>query len=294
MIYSMTGYGRGVAENEEYILTVEMKSVNNRYLDIFVRMPRTIVNLEEPLKAQIKKKLSRGKFDVFVGLEFKEGIRKNLVLNSKLLEEYRNIHEQINENYGLTSSLRAMDLMKFPDVISASDMELKENALALLAKQATEQALNAILDMRRTEGERLKEDICQRCELLQQHIAYIEENSQTLEEEYRQRLREKLDTILEKSGYKADEQRIVQEAAILADKSCITEELVRFKSHINQLLHSFNTEEPVGRKLDFVLQEMNREVNTMGSKSDRLDIVDRVVMLKSELEKIREQIQNIE
>lgn len=294
MICSMTGYGRGISENEECSLVVEMKSINNRYLDIFVRMPRAMISLEEPLKNIIKKEISRGKLDVFVTLTFKEGLQKSLTLNSKLLDEYRNIHRTVSERYEISSQVRAVDLMKFPDVISVTDTEFIEESMTELLTNATEQAVSAIMEMRRLEGENLKVDIIQRCEILSRHIGYMEENVVSLEEEYREKLKEKITAILEKIGHQADEQRIVQEAAIMADKSCITEEIVRFKSHVQQLIQSLDMEEPVGRKLDFMIQEMNREVNTMGSKSDRLDIVDKVVILKSELEKIREQIQNIE
>lgn len=294
MICSMTGYGRGISENEECSLVVEMKSINNRYLDIFVRMPRAMISLEEPLKNIIKKEIGRGKLDVFVTLTFKEGLQKSLTLNSKLLDEYRNIHRTVSERYEISSQVRAVDLMKFPDVISVTDTEFIEESMTELLTNATEQAVAGLVEMRRLEGENLKRDIVQRCEILRGHIDYMEENIDSLEEEYREKLQDKLTAILEKMGHRADEQRIVQEAAIMADKSCITEEVVRFKSHIQQLIQSLDMEEPVGRKLDFIIQEMNREVNTMGSKSDRLDIVDKVVILKSELEKIREQIQNIE
>lgn len=294
MVCSMTGYGRGMSENEEYSLVIEIKSINNRHLDIFVRMPRLMISLEEQLKSIIKKSIYRGKLDVFVTLTFKSGLQKSLTLNETLLEQYMNIHHTVGEKYDSHSPIRAIDLMKFPDVISVTDTEFPEESMTALLLDAAQQAVSSLSAMRAVEGENLKRDIVERCRILENHIDYIEENASSLEEEYRKRLLEKLKAVLGKIGYEVDEQRVVQEAAIMADKSCITEELVRFRSHIEQMVRTLDEKEPVGRKLDFIIQEMNREVNTMGSKSDRLDIVDRVVILKSELEKIREQVQNIE
>lgn len=294
MIFSMTGYGRGSAENEQYSMVIEMKSINNRYLDMYVRMPRQLLYLEETVKAIIKQKISRGKMDVFVTFTMKEGVDKKLTLNKKLVEEYLHIAEGINEIFSLSGGMRAIDLMKFPDVVSVTENELEEDVISSLLKQATERAVQSIMDMRAREGKKLSEDISARSRCLLGIIEEIESKAEVLEEEYRNYLMEKLNVILEKLGERADEQRIVQEAAIIADRSAITEEIVRFKSHVQQLLDSLDVEEPVGRKLDFIIQEMNREINTIGSKSDSLEIVDKVVVLKSELEKIREQIQNLE
>ncbi len=294
MIFSMTGYGRGSAENEQYSMVIEMKYINNRYLDMYVRMPRQLLYLEETVKAIIKQKISRGKMDVFVTFTMKEGVDKKLTLNKKLAEEYLHIAEGINEIFSLSGGMRAIDLMKFPDVVSVTENELEEDVISSLLKQATERAVQSIMDMRAREGKKLSEDISARSRCLLGIIEEIESKAEVLEEEYRNYLMEKLNVILEKLGERADEQRIVQEAAIIADRSAITEEIVRFKSHVQQLLDSLDVEEPVGRKLDFIIQEMNREINTIGSKSDSLEIVDKVVVLKSELEKIREQIQNLE
>ena len=272
-MFSMTGYGRATAENTLCSITIEMKSINNRYLDIYVRMPRQIMRLEEKVKDMIKQEIQRGKLDVFVTLILKDGVDKKLTLNRRLA---------------------TMDLLKFPDVIAVAENEFDEQEILELLNTATRQAVSEMVEMRKKEGQALSKDISARCKILSENILHIESFADTLEEEYQEKLMEKMTVLLQKMSQNIDEQRIIQEAAILADRSSITEEIIRFKSHIAQLLDSLEKSEPIGRKLDFIIQEMNREVNTIGSKSDKINILDKVVMLKSELEKIREQVQNIE
>ncbi len=293
-MFSMTGYGRATAENTLCSITIEMKSINNRYLDIYVRMPRQIMRLEEKVKELIKQEIQRGKLDVFVTLILKDGVDKKLTLNRRLAEEYITIAREVENQFSLSGGIRTMDLLKFPDVIAVAENEFDEQEILELLNTATRQAVSEMVEMRKKEGQALSKDISARCKILSENILHIESFADTLEEEYQEKLMEKMTVLLQKMSQNIDEQRIIQEAAILADRSSITEEIIRFKSHIAQLLDSLEKSEPIGRKLDFIIQEMNREVNTIGSKSDKIDILDKVVMLKSELEKIREQVQNIE
>ena len=293
-MFSMTGYGRATAENTLCSITIEMKPINNRYLDIYVRMPRQIMRLEEKVKDMIKQEIQRGKLDVFVTLILKDGVDKKLTLNRRLAEEYITIAREVENQFSLSGGIRTMDLLKFPDVIAVAENEFDEQEILELLNTATRQAVSEMVEMRKKEGQALSKDISARCKILSENILHIESFADTLEEEYQEKLMEKMTVLLQKMSQNIDEQRIIQEAAILADRSSITEEIIRFKSHIAQLLDSLEKSEPIGRKLDFIIQEMNREVNTIGSKSDKIDILDKVVMLKSELEKIREQVQNIE
>lgn len=293
-MFSMTGYGRATAENTLCSITIEMKSINNRYLDIYVRMPRQIMRLEEKVKDMIKQEIQRGKLDVFVTLILKDGVDKKLTLNRRLAEEYITIAREVENQFSLSGGIRTMDLLKFPDVIAVAENEFDEQEILELLNTATRQAVSEMVEMRKKEGQALSKDISARCKILSENILHIESFADTLEEEYQEKLMEKMTVLLQKMSQNIDEQRIIQEAAILADRSSITEEIIRFKSHIAQLFDSLEKSEPIGRKLDFIIQEMNREVNTIGSKSDKIDILDKVVMLKSELEKIREQVQNIE
>ena len=293
-MFSMTGYGRATAENTLCSITIEMKSINNRYLDIYVRMPRQIMRLEEKVKELIKQEIQRGKLDVFVTLILKDGVDKKLTLNRRLAEEYITIAREVENQFSLSGGIRTMDLLKFPDVIAVAENEFDEQEILELLNTATRQAVSEMVEMRKKKGQALSKDISARCKILSENILHIESFADTLEEEYQEKLMEKMTVLLQKMSQNIDEQRIIQEAAILADRSSITEEIIRFKSHIAQLLDSLEKSEPIGRKLDFIIQEMNREVNTIGSKSDKIDILDKVVVLKSELEKIREQVQNIE
>ncbi len=293
MATSMTGYGRGEYTDEKFHFVVEAKSVNNRYLDIIIKAPRKLNYLEEYIKQQVKRYISRGKVEVLIKMELYSDSNLKVNYDRQLAKDYLDIFNEMEKELGITNQLRVTDLAKFQDVIKLEESELDEEALKKALLIAMEQAFEAIKAMRDTEGKQLKQDILSRCEILSSTLAKIEESAQTIEIEYREKLTAKIRDVLNSLGYNADEQRIVQEAAIMADKSSITEEIVRFKSHISQLQEIMDTD-TVGRKMDFVLQEMNREVNTIGSKSTKVDITYHVVELKSELEKIREQVQNIE
>ena len=293
MAISMTGYGRGEYEDDKFYIVVEAKSVNNRYLDFSIKAPKKIIYLEEFIKQQVKKYMSRGKMEIFIKLELRENCDVKVNYDGRLARNYLEIFDEIEKELGITNQIRAIDLAKFQDVIRVEENEPDEEELKNALQVALDRACMAMKEMRQLEGEKLKVDILERCETLLNCLGKIEKSAASIEEEYREKLIAKINDVLVHLGQKADEQRIVQEAAIMADKSSITEEIVRFKSHVSQLQSVMNTD-TVGRKMDFLLQEMNREINTIGSKSSKMDITYHVVEMKSELEKIREQVQNIE
>ncbi len=290
----MTGYGRGEYLDERYHFTVEAKSVNNRYLDIQVKLPRKINYLEEYIKQSLKKYATRGKVDIYVKLELGNASDTKVSFDSVLVKNYFDVLTGIEAVTGASSIVRAVDLAKFQDVIKLEEREIDENEIKNCLDNAMNIAFANFKDMRRVEGAKLSEDILERCILLDDYFKKIEALSENIEIEYREKLMLRLSDMLKNLGQNIDEQRIVQEAAILADKANVTEEIVRFKSHILQLKDTLKEEDSVGRKMDFILQEMNREVNTIGSKSSKIEITNVVVDLKCELEKIREQVQNIE
>lgn len=293
MARSMTGYGRGEFLDEKYHFTVEAKSVNNRYLDINVKMPRRISFLEEYVRQHLKQYVTRGKVEIFIKLELGSLSDTKVGYDSLIAKGYLEALDKMSDEFGLENKLSVLDIAKFPDVIRLEENALDEDELKAALTAAMEEAFAAIRRMRELEGEGLKRDILSRCDILVEYLEKIERSSQEIEIEYREKLLVRIQDVLDHFGYQADEQRIVQEAAIMADKSNITEEIVRFRSHIHQLREVMDTES-IGRKMDFILQEMNREINTIGSKSSRIEITNYVVELKSELEKIREQVQNIE
>lgn len=294
MTISMTGYGRGEYLDERYHFTVEAKSVNNRYLDIQVKLPRKITYLEEYIKQSLKKFATRGKVDIYVKLELGNTSDTKVSFDSILAKNYHEVLMGIEEATGASSTVSALDLAKFQDVIKLQEKEIDQNEIKNCLDNAMNIAFANFKDMRRVEGAKLKEDILERCILLTGYFEKIETLSDSIELEYQEKLMLRLTEMLKNLGQNIDEQRIVQEAAILADKANVTEEIVRFKSHILQLKDTLEEEDSVGRKMDFILQEMNREVNTIGSKSSKIEITNVVVDLKCELEKIREQVQNIE
>lgn len=293
MAISMTGYGRGEYLDEKYHFVVEVKSVNNRYLDINIKIPRRINYLEEYVRQHLKKFVSRGKLEVYIKLELSSISDTKVGYDGQIAKEYITALRMMATEFEIPNNISVLDVAKFPDVIRLEENQLDENELKEALTKAMDGAFEALRTMRELEGEGLKKDIIQRCDLLGSYLRSIEENAEDIESEYRNKLMVKIQDILDAAGAKVDEQRIVQEAAIMADKSSITEEIVRFQSHIGQLKEVMETD-TIGRKMDFILQEMNREVNTIGSKSSKIEITNYVVELKSELEKIREQVQNIE
>ena len=288
----MTGYGSAKGTVEGIEISIELKSVNNKFLDTAVRMPRSFLFAEEMIKQVVSSHISRGKVDVFVTVDSSGADDMVVKVNEPLLRGYLEALNTISEDFGLVNDATAMSVSRFPDVLTAEKKELDSDAVAEGMRAVAEQALCDFDRMRMTEGEKLKADVLSKLQNIEGFVAVIEENSPKTVKEYRDRLYAKLSEVLGTSGI--DEARILTEAAVFADKIAVDEETVRLRSHIAQLRQMLETGSPIGRKIDFLLQEFNREANTTGSKCQNSDIAHVVVDLKSEIEKIREQIQNIE
>ena len=292
MVHSMTGYGRAVQSLKGKEITVELRSVNNRFLDCNVKMPRAFSYAEDAVKQAVKQAVSRGKVDVYISVQVtaEENVRVNL--NRPVLEGYLQALQSIASDYPVRDDISATSLTRFPEVFvvekAEEDEERNTADIVLVAKEAI-CAYNA---MRQTEGAAMVTDLRNRAATILDYVSKIEARSPQTVKEYRMRLENKMREVLENTNI--DESRILTEAAIFADKVCVDEETVRLRSHFDQLETLLQGGGPIGRKLDFLLQEMNRESNTIGSKCNDLELTRYVVEIKSELEKIREQIQNIE
>ena len=292
MIKSMTGYGsaKGMAEGLE--ISVELKSVNNRYLDVSVRMPRGFLFAEERLKAAVQAHISRGKVDVFVSINSAAAGDMAVKVNEPLLKGYIEAIEHISKEYGLANDLTALSASRFADVLSVEKKELDAEAISEGIIRVAEEALSDFDVMRLREGEKLREDVLSRVETIGTLVAAVEEKAPETVAEYRRRLYQKMEEVLGTAGI--EEGRILAEAAVFADHVAVDEETVRLRSHMDQLRAMMNGASPIGRKTDFLIQEFNREANTIGSKCQNTEIAYTVVDIKAEIEKIREQIQNIE
>ena len=292
MLMSMTGYGRAQQSFDGRRITVEVKSVNNRYLDCNIKMPKAYIFAEDALKQRVKAKADRGKVDVFITVEELSGTDVKVSINRPLVEGYLAVFRMLEQEYGLESGVSALTLSRLPDVLVTTEAEPDLESLKAELCAVAEQALEEFNKMRCLEGEKLREDIVRQLDAMEIIVKSVEVRSPLTVEQYRQRLEQKLREVLQSSV--VDEARIVTEAAIFADRVAINEELVRLRSHMEQMHRMLETDAPVGRKLDFLIQEMNREVNTIGSKGNDLEMSRHVVELKAELEKIREQVQNVE
>ena len=292
MVKSMTGYGRARETLNGRDITVEVRSVNNRYLDCTVKMPRTYIFAEDAIKARVQKAISRGKVDVFVSIDTSGADVSVVTVNEALARSYYDALRQLKTSLQLEGEITPMALAKFPDVLSVSKAEEDLESVAADICQVLDEALCAYNEMRAVEGVRLAEDIAGRVTTIESVVTKVEERSPQTVAEYRARLTNKMNEVLQSTTI--DESRILTEAAIFADKVAVDEETVRLRSHIAQLRSMLQGTEPVGRKLDFLIQEVNRECNTIGSKCNDLTIAQDVVNMKAEVEKIREQVQNIE
>ncbi len=292
MIKSMTGYGSAKGTVEGIEVSVELKSVNNKFLDTAIRMPRSFLFAEEAIKQVVSSHISRGKVDVFVTVDTSMADDMLVKVNEPLLKGYLDALGFISDKYGLPNDASVMSISRLPDVLSVEKKELDSDAVAEGMRTIAEQALCDFDRMRIIEGEKLRDDVLTKLENIEGYVSVIEQSSPITVKEYRERLLGKLSEVLGSSGI--DESRILTEAAIFADKVAVDEETVRLRSHISQLRQMLETGSPIGRKIDFLLQEFNREANTTGSKCQNSEIAHVVVDLKSEIEKIREQIQNIE
>lgn len=292
MIKSMTGFGRCLETVNGRDILVEIKSVNHRYYEFSARVPRAYGFLEEKMKTFLQGRISRGKVDVGITVYNLNGDDEIIEVNKEIAKEYITALRGANEELGLTDDLTLSRIMRLPDIFNVRKAQEDEEAVWNDVKQTAEKALDNFIAMREAEGVKMKEDILARLDYITELVGKVEERSPIVTENYRKRLFDKLTEILEDK--KIDEQRIITEAAIFSEKTAVDEETVRLRSHIAQCRELLNSDEAVGRKLDFLIQEFNRESNTIGSKAQDIDITKIVVELKSEIEKIREQIQNIE
>ena len=292
MIKSMTGYGSAKGTVEGLEVQVELRSVNNRYLDTSVRLPRSFLFAEEMVKADVQRHISRGKVDVFVSVDASGAGDMTVRVNEGLLKGYVEAVRHIAQEYGLSDDLTAQSVSRFPDVLTVEKKDLDAEAISAGMEKIVEQALRDFDAMRLREGEKLREDVLSRLAAIDALVRRVEETAPETVAAYRSRLGQKMAEVLGSAGI--DENRILAEAAIYADHIAVDEETVRLRSHMSQMTGMINGESPIGRKLDFLIQEFNREANTIGSKCQNSEIAHVVVELKSEIEKIREQIQNIE
>ena len=288
----MTGYGSAKGTAAGLRLSVELKSVNNRYLDVSVKLPRTLLFAEEPIRSAVAKHITRGKVDVFVTADTSEADCTEVRVNEPLLRGYIAALSDVRSKYNLTDDMTLMNLCRLPDVLSTERRELDTDELTSGLLAILEEALNGYDAMRRTEGLKLRDDVLARIEEIGRLTGIVEERAPQTVAEYRARLEQKLRETLE--GLPIDDARVLTECAIFADRIAVDEETVRLRSHLSQLKGMAEGESPIGRKMDFLIQELNRESNTIGSKCQSADIARVVVDLKAEIEKIREQIQNVE
>ena len=292
MIKSMTGYGRAVETVNGREFTVELRSVNNRYLDCSVRLPRILSFGEEAVKQAVKNSVTRGKVDVFISVRSEGGDEVQVTLNKAVLESYLTAMHQMAEEYKVSDDISVSNLSRLPEVFSLEKPQVDEEQLLADMLSVLEKALEGYDTMRKTEGEALDKDLRNRGETILDLISQVEKGNAQTVIDYRARLENKLREVLNNTSI--DESRILTEAAIFADKVAVDEETVRLRSHLKQMNSMLSGGGAVGRKLDFLLQEMNREANTIGSKCTDVNLARIVVDIKAELEKIREQTQNIE
>ena len=292
MVKSMTGYGRAREMRNGRDITVEVRSVNNRYLDCTVKMPRAYIFAEDRMKARVQQAISRGKVDVFVTIDASAADAAVVAVNEPLARGYYDALTRLKTMFDLSGDITPEVLAKFPDVLAVTKAEEDVEAIAADICAVLDDALAAYNAMRAVEGEKLAADVAGRITTIEAVVGKVEERSPQTVAAYRQRLEAKMQEVLQSTTI--DESRILTEAAIFADKIAVDEETVRLRSHIAQLRAMLASDEPVGRKLDFLIQEVNRECNTIGSKCNDLTIARDVVNMKAEVEKIREQVQNME
>ncbi|HBM99331.1 MAG TPA: YicC family protein [Ruminococcus sp.] len=294
MIKSMTGFGRCETVINGREITVEIRSVNHRYFEFSCRTPRGYGFLDDKLKAYVNSKVSRGKVDVFVSVSASDELPAEVTVNHQLVAGYIKAMQEISETYKIDNDVSVVALSRFSDIYTVHKAAEDEEEIISDVLSAVDIAIESFVKMRETEGERLKADILSRANIILSIVEEIERRSPQTVKEYEQRLLERIKQTLADNDVSVDEQRVLTEVAIFADKVAVAEETVRLRSHFEQLKEFLEYEEPVGRKIDFIIQEMNREANTIGSKVQDAILAHKVVDIKSEIEKIREQVQNIE
>ena len=291
MIKSMTGFGRGKYENEGRMYTVEIKSVNHKYTDISVKLPRFLNSIEDKIRKRVAEVISRGKVDIFISFENYSSQGTNIRINRELAKEYLKELKALSEEADIKYDVNVIDITKFPEVLKIEDEDI-EDIISVEIMNAIDEALNNFVTMRAEEGAKLVEDMERRLQIVETKVEEIKGFSKTLVEDYMQRLEQRVTELMKDKV--VDEARLAQEIVIFSDKSSIEEELTRLGSHIIQFKKLIKESSPIGKKFDFLVQEMNRETNTIGSKANSIDITNRVIDIKTEIENIREQIQNIE
>ncbi len=294
MIKSMTGFGRCETVINGREITVEIRSVNHRYFEFSCRTPRGYGFLDDKLKAYVNSKVSRGKVDVFVSVSASDELPAEVTVNHQLVVGYIKAMQEISETYKIDNDVSVVALSRFSDIYTVHKAAEDEEEIISDVLSAVDIAIESFVKMRETEGERLKADILSRANIILSIVEEIEQRSPQTVKEYEQRLLERIKQTFADNDVSVDEQRVLTEVAIFADKVAVAEETVRLRSHFEQLKEFLEYEEPVGRKIDFIIQEMNREANTIGSKVQDAILAHKVVDIKSEIEKIREQVQNIE
>lgn len=292
MIKSMTGYGRAQQSVDGMNITVELKSVNHRYFEFTSKLPRNYGFLDEKLKSFFSTKLTRGKTECYVQIEAVDEPDTVISLNHSLVKGYLEAYKELSEVYGIENDIKVSNLARVSDIFAVRKKEADEDKIWLAVETVAAAALDGFIAMREREGEKLKADVLSRLDTIIENVEFIEERSPQTVAEYNEKLVARMKELLGEANI--DEQRILTEAAIFADKVAVAEETVRLRSHISQLRSFLELDEAVGKKMDFLVQELNREANTIGSKAQDVEIARRVVAIKAEIEKIREQIQNIE
>ncbi len=292
MLRSMTGYGRSKYENDSREYTVEIKSVNNRYSDISIKMPRNISFLEDNIKKIISNSITRGKVEVFISFSNNSEKGKTIEINKELAKIYIEEMKELASEAGINSNIEVIDVMKMPDILNIKLNEDDEKIITEELINCTREAIDNFIHMREIEGEKIKEDLEKRISLISKKVDKINSISTGLVNEYIVKLEKRINELLKPNV--VDEARLAQEIVIYSDKCSIEEEVTRMKSHISQFLSLIEKDNSNGKRIDFLIQEMNRETNTIGSKANNLEIINYVVEIKTELENIREQIQNIE
>jgi len=292
MIRSMTGFGHGESSSDDKRITIEIKAVNHRYLDLNIKTPRGFDKFEGLIRKYLTSRLDRGKIDVFVNFEENADSQYEILYNRHIARMYYDKIQEMAKDFNLDGSISASSLSRYNEVLELHEVEESTEEIEKLLLKALEISCDEFILSRENEGERLKEDLLSKLDNLSRDVDYIEKKSPEIVNEYKNKLREKIADLLEDNSI--DENRIAMEVTIFADKICVDEEIVRLKSHIDEVKSALTSNEPVGRKLDFVAQELNREANTILSKSTNVDVANTGIDMKTVIEKIREQIQNIE
>ena len=292
MIKSMTGYGNAAGVSGKLEISIELRSVNNRFLDCSIRIPRVYTAVEDGMKAMVQQYITRGKVDVYVTIDATKSDDVTISVNEPLAEAYVEAFKQLSEKFEIKNDVTALSLAKFPDILKVEKVEDDTEALGNDICNILEEALKGFDEMRTREGEKLYNDITSHADEIERLTGLAEERSAVTVPEYREKLYQRMTEVLQSTD--VDENRILLEAAVFADKVAVNEEVVRLRSHVSQLRHLISGSEPVGRKLDFIVQEMNREANTIGSRGIDGEMAKIVIDLKAEIEKIREQVQKVE